>query len=130
MDNEPMIRVGLASAIAGPAVLLFMLIATYISSIPEPILIHWRGIGPALIMIPLSIAVGFVPALICNGIGSFLMVKLGSLFPLLRFPFLWPLVGGMAAGFGIDALGFPWELVFGFAGAGALSAMICRMRLA
>ena len=130
MNSQPEIHIGLASAIAGPAVLLFAAIAFYISSIPDPITIDWRGSLPALALIPLSLIIGFVPALVFNGIGSVIMVQLGHVSPLLRFPFLWPVVGGCAAGFAAKGLDMPWEIVFAFAGAGAVSAMICRMRLA
>ena len=87
-------------------------------------------IGSGFLLIPLSAIIGFLPAWAANGIGSVFMIAVGNLVPVLRFPFLWPVVGGVAAWTVSDYAGLPEEAVFAFAMSGAVSAMICRMRLA
>ncbi len=82
-----------------------------------------------LIVIPLSMAVGFVPALILNAAGSAVLIKAGNLFPLLRFPFIWALAGGVLSWSILRLLQVPQDAIFPFTAAGAVCALLCRMRL-
>jgi len=127
---EPTPRILLPSLLAGPMVILFLGLTTFTAAIPHPVAIDWAMISSGFLLIPLSIIIGFLPALIANGIGSVFMIAIGNLIPVLRFPFLWPVVGGVAAWAVTDYANLPEEAAFAFAMSGAVSAMICRMRLA
>ena len=130
MSGSPTPRLFLASILAGPSVVLFSLVAMWASQIPHPVTIAPVSLlGIVLLILPLSSAIGLPVALVCNAIGSYLLVAVGSKFPLLRFPFLWPVVGGLAAWAAMRSMDAPAELVFAFSAAGAVSAFICRMRL-
>ena len=130
MSGSPTPRLFLASILAGPSVVLFSLIAMWASQIPHPVTIAPVSLlAIVLLVLPLSSAIGLPVALVCNAIGSYLLVAVGSKFPLLRFPFLWPVVGGLAAWAAMRAMDAPAEFVFPFSAAGAVSAFICRMRL-
>ena len=131
MSESPTPRLLLASILAGPSVVLFSLIGFWASQIPHPVTIEPVSLLAFLLFIslPLSSAIGLPVALVCNAIGSYLLVAIGSKFPLLRFPFLWPVAGGLAAWAATRAMEFPPDFVFAFSAAGAVSALICRMRL-
>ena len=130
MSESPTPRLLLASILAGPSVVLFSLVAMWASQIPHPVTIQPVPLlAFVLLILPLSSAIGLPVALVCNAIGSHLLVAIGSRFPLLRFPFLWPVIGGLAVWLATRAMEFPPEFVFAFSAAGAVSAFICRMRL-
>ena len=130
MSGSPTPRLFLASILAGPSVVLSSLIAMWAAQIPHPVTIAPVSLlAFVLLILPLSSAIGLPVALICNAVGSYLLIAVGSKFPLLRFPFLWPVVGGLAAWSAMHAMDAPAEFVFPFSAAGAVSAFICRMRL-
>ena len=126
---EPTPRVVLPSLLAGPLVLSFLLAAQWASAFTYPIELPLGLVivGPVLFLI--ASAVGVVPALAANVIGSFFMIKAGNWFPLVRFPLVWALVGGVAAWALVHSLRFEPDWVFAYTAAGAVSALICRMRL-
>ena len=130
MSGSPTPRLLLASILAGPSVVLFSLVAMWASQIPHPVTIEPVSlVAFVLLILPVSSAIGLPVALVCNALGSYVLVAVGSKFPLLRFPFLWPVVGGLAAWATMRAMDAPAELVFAFSAAAAVSALICRMRL-
>ena len=130
MTEFPTPRILLPSLLAGPLVLILLGVTTYTSAIPHPMQVDWGMALQSILLLPLSAIIGFLPALAANGIGTVVMIGLGGLSPLLRFPFIWPVVGGLAAWAVTDYWQFPADWVFAFTGSGAVSAMICRMRLA
>ena len=130
MTDYPTPRILLPSFLAGPMVLLLLMIAVYADNIPQPIELLPGMILGIPVMLLMSMIVGTLPALVCNAVGTYLLIIVGSISPLLRFPFLWPLVGGAATWLVVRSLDFNSEWAFAFIGTGAVSAMICRMRLA
>ena len=130
MSDLPTPRILLPSFLAGPIVMVLAVAAAYGSNIPHPFDVSVEALAAFSLATALSVPIGVGPAVVCNAIGSAIMLRLGSISPLLRFPFLWPLVGGAAAWLAVRQLGLgdPWP--FAFCGAGAISAMLCRMRLA
>ena len=129
MADEPRARVLLPSLLAGPLVVLFSTVAWWAAQIPRPIEIGLSDLLPGLMILPLSAAVGFIPALLLNAAGTAVLIKAGSLFPLLRFPFFWALVGGVLSWSILRLLEVPPQMVFPFTAAGAVCALLCRMRL-
>jgi hypothetical protein len=130
MSELPTPRVLLPSFLAGPAVVLFLLTWFWADSIPQPVLV-----GPSeLVVLPfllfLASAVGLLPALAANLLGTFLMLYIGSALPLTRFPLVWALVGGAGTWVVVRYAGFTPEWAFAFTATGACSALVCRMRLA
>ena len=126
---EPAPRVILPSLLAGPLVLLFLAAAQWASLFTYPIVLPLGLLigGPMLLLV--ASAVGVVPALVANTIGAFIMIKAGNWFPLLRFPLVWAVVGGVAAWVSAHNLDFRSDWTFAFTAAGAICAFICRMRL-
>jgi hypothetical protein len=120
----------LPSLLAGPLVVVFSVAAWWAGQIPRPIEIPVSALLPILMVLPLSAAVGFIPAFVLNGAASVVLIKAGSLFPLLRFPFFWALVGGVLSWSILRLLEVPAEIAFPFIAAGAVCALLCRMRLA
>lgn len=126
---EPTPRVVLPSLLAGPLVLLFLMVFLWVSAFTHPIDLPLGLLigGPMLLLV--ASAVGVVPALVANTVGAFVLIKAGTWFPLLRFPLVWALVGGTAAWLVVHNLGFGPDWAFAYTATGAVSALICRMRL-
>lgn len=130
MASEPTPRLVIPSLVAGPAVIFFFISGQYVTNIPQPVAVGVGDIISIALLVPVSIVIGFLPALLCNAVGTMALIKAGNLFPLLRFPFVWPVVGGTVAWFVLRLLEWPAEWAFPFVAAAALSALLCRMRLA
>ena len=129
MADEPSPRIFLPSLLAGPLVMLFSLATWWAAHIPQPIEVRLSALPGMLLILPFSAAIGFIPALVLNAIGTMALIKVGNVFPLLRFPFFWALAGGAVSWSIVRQLEFPPEMLFSFTGAGAVSALLCRMRL-
>ena len=134
MADPPKPRIVLPSLAAGPLVILLLLANWYFGQIPNTVEVPLAQLpGMALfllVVLPLSAGIGFLPAILCNSVCSLVLIWVGQIFPLLRFPFIWPLVGGLAAWWFAQWAGMPPEWEFAFTGAGAISALLCRIRLA
>ncbi|HVM22604.1 MAG TPA: hypothetical protein VM308_04805 [Sphingomicrobium sp.] len=130
MADAPTPRILLPSLIAGPGVLLFFIIAGWSATFTSPIVVGLEELVAIVMLVPLTAAVGFGPALVANAIGSFVMIWVGRWFPLLRFPLVWGLAGGVLAWVVAAHLEFGPEWVFAFTATGAVCALACRMRLA
>lgn len=130
MDNTPTPHILLPSLLAGPTVIILFVATQWSAAFTDPIALPIVALPGALLFALITSAIGFVPALVANWIGSFTMLKIGSWFPLLRFPLTWPVAGGAAAWAVVHGLGFGPDWTFAYTGAGAICAFMCRIRLA
>jgi hypothetical protein len=123
--NHAIAGAGRASLIAGPCFTLSAIAAALYLKLPEPVIIRPVDVmGTLGILIPATIVgaiLGFLPSLL----GSAVLGWLAGRISLLRFPLIWPLVGGgLAAIFARTDMPDEWR--FAFIVTGALCAMVCR----
>lgn len=130
MSVEPTQRLLFPSVVAGPSVILFLIAAQWSERFTFPILLPPESMLILILVLPIAAIVGVGPALVANAAGTVLMIKLGKWFPLLRFPLIWSLVGGAVAWGAARWLELGPQWVFAYTSSGAVSAFLCRMRLA
>ncbi len=130
MSPAPSPRVLLPSLLAGPAVMLFLLAAEWSARFTCPIALSPNALAAMAAVLPVSVVVGVGPALLANALGTLAMIKFGNWFPLVRFPLVWAVVGGLVAWGIVRQFGFGAEWTFAYTATGAVSALLCRMRLA
>jgi len=109
--------------LAGP---LFLAITTFTAAPPSDPSSGF-DLGPA-ILIPFSIAIGFVVSAVPILLGTFAMTRLGHRHPAARHPLAWALAGaifGWPVAVALDK-GFVFPLVLTFIATGAACALILR----
>lgn len=130
MHEEPSPRILVPSLLAGPLVVLFMLVAGWASTIPHSFSVSVWQLPALFVLIAVSAIIGIAPAAILNAIGTYTLIKIGNVLPLVRFPLVWALVGGLVSWSILLLLNAPPESIFPFTAAGTVCALLCRMRLA
>lgn len=130
MHKETASRIVLPSLMAGPAVLLFLVVAIWAERFTDPIVLPIELLPGVIPFLLLASVVGLLPALSANAIGTAVMTKLCASFPLLRFPLIWGVVGGSVGWAGATYYDFRPEWTFAYAATGAVSALLCRRSLA